>query len=66
VIARVRAALHAPRDGEREWTEQERALVLAAIAEDRARRRRWQAVGNVLLACCFLLLVVVAVALRLF
>jgi hypothetical protein len=46
---------------EHEPAEQEHAAILAAIAEDRAQRTRWDAAGNVLLAC-LLLAFVVAVA----
>jgi hypothetical protein len=40
-------------------TETERAAIAAAMAKDRARRARWHAVENFLLACLFLLFVVV-------
>jgi hypothetical protein len=39
-------------------TETERTAIAAAVAKDRARRARWHAVGNVVLACFFLLFVV--------
>jgi len=50
-----------PRTPEHEQAEQEHAAILAAIAQDRAQRMRWDAAGNVLLVC-FLLGFVIAVA----
>jgi hypothetical protein len=38
--------------------ETERAALAVAMAKDRARRMRWHAAGNVLLACLFLIFVI--------
>jgi len=40
-----------PRTPEHEQAEQEHAAMLAAIAQDRTQRMRWDATGNILLAC---------------
>jgi hypothetical protein len=46
-------------------TETERAALAVAMAKDRARRMRWHAAGNILLACFFLAFVVaVAVVIK--
>jgi hypothetical protein len=49
----------------RAHTEQERAVLLAAIAQDRRVRARWETAATVLLACFFVAFVAVAAALRL-
>jgi hypothetical protein len=43
---------------EHEPAEQDRAAILAAIAQDRAQRTRWDAAENVLLVCFFVAFVV--------
>jgi hypothetical protein len=53
------------RTAEHDQAEQERTALVAAMAKDRARRARWEAAGNVVLACFFLAFVAVAAALRL-
>jgi hypothetical protein len=43
--------------------EQEHTALLAALAQDRRIRARWETAATVLLACCFLAFVAVAAAL---